>query len=99
MWFLWDADQQLIRLTHTRRRFNFAHVSKDPRVAVLIWDPDDPYRYIQVRGIVESIEPDPEGSLHEALQMRYRGLISEVSDRAQRVVINIRPTDYKVRDG
>jgi PPOX class probable F420-dependent enzyme len=99
MWFVWDADKQVIRLTHTTKRFNYAHVNRDPRVALLIWDPDDPYRYIQVRGVVQSIEPDPTGALHEALQKRYRnGLVSDVSDRAQRVVITVRPVDYKVRN-
>ena len=97
MWFLWDADQQIIRLTHTTRRFNYAHVSKNPRVALLIWDPDDPYRYMQIRGVVESIEPDPTGALHEELQRRYRGHVADVSDRALRVVISIRPTAYRVR--
>jgi PPOX class probable F420-dependent enzyme len=98
MWFLWDTAQQLIRLTHTTKRFNYAHVTKDRRVALLIWDPDDPYRYIQIRGVVESVEPDPTGSLHEALQKRYNHYFAEVSDRALRVVISVRPTDYKVRN-
>jgi PPOX class probable F420-dependent enzyme len=97
MWFVWDGDEQVIRLTHTTRRFNYAHVSKNPKVALLIWDPDDPYRYIQIRGVVESIEPDPTGALHEELQRRYRGHVEDVSDRARRVVINIRPTAYRVR--
>jgi len=67
-------------------------------VALLIWDPDDPYRYIQIRGVVQSIDPDPTGSLHEALQVRYRGFVSDVSDRGSRVVITVRPVAYRVRD-
>jgi PPOX class probable F420-dependent enzyme len=98
MWFLWDASQQLIKFTHTTKRFNYAYITRDPRVALLIWDPDDPYRYIQIRGVVESVEPDPTGSLHEALQKRYRGSVGEVSDRALRVVISVRPTAYRVRN-
>jgi len=97
MWFLWDADRQVVRMTHTTRRSNYENVRRDDRVALLIWDPDDPYRYIQIRGIVASIESDPTGSLHEELQRRYREKISDVSDRALRVVITVRPLAYKVR--
>jgi len=98
MWFLWDPDHEVIRLTHTTKRANHANVRRDGRVALLIWDPDDPYRYIQIRGVVQSIDADPTGSLHEALQDRYRGTIADVSDRSSRVVITVRPVAYKVRD-
>jgi hypothetical protein len=33
------------------------NVQRNPRVAMSISDPDDPYRYLQVRGDVERIEP------------------------------------------
>jgi PPOX class probable F420-dependent enzyme len=98
MWFLWDHAHEVIRLTHTTKRANYANVRRDERVALLIWDPDDPYRYIQIRGVVQSIDADPTGSLHEALQDRYRGFVSDVSDRRSRVVISVRPVAYKVRD-
>jgi PPOX class probable F420-dependent enzyme len=97
MWFLWDAEHDLIRLTHTTHRSNYANVRRDGRVAFLVWDPDDPYRYLQVRGVVESIESDPTGSLHEELQRRYRGYVGQVSDRSARVVITVRPLSYRVR--
>ena len=60
--------KQLIRLTHTTKRLNYAHVRKGPRVALMISDPDDPYRYIRIRSGVQSLEPHPTGVLHEALQ-------------------------------
>ena len=97
MWFVWDPREEVIRFTHTTRRSNYANVRRDKRVAVLIWDPDDPYRYIEIRGVVESIEGDPTGAMHEALSQRYRGYVSDVSDRASRVVITVRPTAYRVR--
>src|SRR5438067_6436394 len=60
-------------------------------------DPDDPYRYLQIRGVVEAIEDDPTGAFYKVLQLRYRGTAGEVSDRAHRVVVTIRPTGFKVR--
>jgi len=66
----------------------------EPRVALAISDPDDPYRYLQVRGVVESIEDDPTGAFYEVLQRRY-GAKGEVSDRPYRVIITVRPTGFK----
>ena len=97
MWFIWDAREGVIRMTHTTKRTNYDNVRRDQRVALLIWDPDDPYRYIQIRGVVESIESDPTGSLHETLSQRYRGYVSDVSHRSSRVVLTVRPTAYRVR--
>ena len=97
MWFLWDEEQAVIKLTHTKRRSNYMYFQSQPQVALAISDPDDPYRYLQVRGLVEAIENDPTGGFHEVLQLRYRGKVGEVSDREDRVIVTIRPTGFKVR--
>lgn len=95
MWFLWDPDKGLIKLTHTKRRSNYNYFQQEPRVALAISDPDDPYRYLQVRGVVESIEDDPTGAFYEVLQLRYRGKVGEVTDRVYRVIVTVRPTGFK----
>jgi PPOX class probable F420-dependent enzyme len=95
MWFLWDAERGVVKMTHTKRRHNYRNVQREPRVAMSITDPDMPYRYIQVRGVVEGIEDDPTGSLHEVLQKRYKGTVAEVPDRENRVVLVIRPTAFR----
>jgi PPOX class probable F420-dependent enzyme len=97
MWFLWDAERELIQMTHTNARHNYRHLQREPRVALSIADPGDEYRYLQVRGVVDAIEPDPTGSLFQVLHERYRGVVSEVPDRDVRVVISIRPTGFKAR--
>src|ERR1700761_8410701 len=56
MWFAWDGSR--IRLTHTSTRQKFANLSREPRVALSIADPEDQYRFLEVRGTVESIEDD-----------------------------------------
>jgi PPOX class probable F420-dependent enzyme len=96
MWFLWDPAQGIVKMTHTKRRHNYRNVQREPRVALSIADPDMPYRYIQVRGVVEQIEDDPTGAFYQVLQLRYRGAVSEVPDRAVRVVLTIRPTAFRV---
>jgi PPOX class probable F420-dependent enzyme len=97
MWFLWEPEQQVIKMTHTKARHNYRYIQSQPRVALSITDPDDPYRYLQVRGVVEKVEDDPTGAFYQTLQQRYRGYKREVLDRDVRVVLTLRPTAYKVR--
>ncbi len=97
MWFLYEADRNRVLLTHTRARHNFRYLQRDPRVALSIIDPDDGYRYVQLRGEVEQIEDDPTGGFYQVLQERYRGFKTEVADRDVRVILTVRPTAWKVR--
>jgi PPOX class probable F420-dependent enzyme len=97
MWFLWDKTQGVIKLTHTKRRSNFKYLQKEPRLALAISDSDDPYRYMQIRGVVEGVEDDPTGAFYQVLQMRYMGKVGEVSDREYRVILTVRPTGFKGR--
>ena len=97
MWFWYDASRGELKLTHTRTRHNFRYLQREPHVALSIVDPDDPYRYLQLRGVVDHVEPDPTGAFYQQLQQRYRGRTSEVADRDVRVVLTIRPTGFKAR--
>jgi PPOX class probable F420-dependent enzyme len=97
MWFLWDDEAGVLKLTHTRTRHNFRNLQHEPRVSLSITDPDDQYRYLQVRGVVEHVEDDPTGGFYQTLQQRYRGYTQEVKDRAVRVILTIRPTGFKAR--
>ena len=97
MWFLWDNDAGVLKLTHTNQRHNFRYLQKNPKVALSITDPDNQYRYLQLRGEIEHVEDDPTGAFYNTLQQRYRGHTSDVKDRAVRVVFTIRPTGFKAR--
>jgi PPOX class probable F420-dependent enzyme len=98
MWFYWDDDAGVLKMTHTNRRHNFRNLQKNARVALSVTDPDNQYRYIQVRGEVVKVDPDPTGAFYQTLQQRYRGYTTDVPDRAARVVLTIRPTAFKVRE-
>ncbi len=97
MWFKWDNTGGVLKLTHTNLRHNFRHLQKNPRVALSITDPDDQYRYIQIRGVLDHVEADPEGTFYQSLQQRYRGYTSEVRDKDVRVILTIKPTGFKSR--
>ena len=92
MWFSWDGSR--LRMTHTKTRQKFANLEKEPRVALSIVDPEDPYRFIEIRGVVESIEADDEtASFYKSLQRQYKNEYA-VRDADVRVVITIKPELY-----
>src|ERR1700722_17757933 len=97
MWFAWDGS--LIRLTHTSTRQKFANLAHEPRVALSIADPDDQYRFLEVRGTVGKIGGDPGAGCYGSLQRRY-GMDYPIEYADVRVVITIRPDRYiAVRSG
>jgi len=49
------------------------NVERDPRVALAIQDPENPFRYIQVRGEVIAITTDGASDNIEALSQKYTG--------------------------
>jgi hypothetical protein len=61
-------------------------------------DPENPYRTLEVRGRVESIEADPEAAFYRSLQQRY-DFVVPVFDAAVRVVITVAPTSFVAVDG
>ncbi|WP_426574636.1 PPOX class F420-dependent oxidoreductase [Aquihabitans sp. McL0605] len=91
MWFVWDGE--VVRFTHTNNRQKFKNFAHEPRVSFSIADPDDPYRFLEVRGVVESIEPDPNADFYVSLQERYGFSIGR-GDAPVRVVVTVRPTGY-----
>jgi PPOX class probable F420-dependent enzyme len=97
MWFVWDGE--LIRMTHTRRRQKFRNLEDEPRVALSMHDPDDPYRFLEVRGEVAEIVPDPEARFYHELAGRYGEDDPKPSDIPNRVVVVIRPVSYVAVEG
>ena len=91
MWFAWDGRR--VRFTHTRTRQKFRNLAHESRVALSIRDDGNPYRFLEVRGVVESIEPDPGAAFYVSLQKRY-GVAYPVLDADVRVVITVRPSKY-----
>src|SRR3712207_1649347 len=81
MWFLLDAESGVIKMTHTNARHNFRNLRREPRIALSITDPDNQYRYLQLRGVLEGVEDDRTGPFYQSLQQRYRGYTAEVADK------------------
>jgi PPOX class probable F420-dependent enzyme len=91
MWFAWDG--QRIRFSHTTTRQKYRNLLADGRVSFHVQDPDNAYRTLEVRGRVESMDPDPDASFYRSLQLRY-GSDVPVLDADVRVVIVVEPTTF-----
>ncbi len=92
MWFSWDGE--FIRFSHTNFRRKFHNVTANPAVSISIVDPSDPYRYVEVRGVVERIDADPTGAFFVELAKRYDAPFgtNPPADAVDRVVFVVRPT-------
>src|SRR5215472_13676315 len=55
VWFLWDGTYLSFSITTERQKYQ--NVKRDPHIAVSITHPQDPGRYIELRGVAR-IEQD-----------------------------------------
>ena len=70
MWV--DADDDHILINTEVHRAKFRNVERDPRVTVMIWPADDPYRYVEVRGRVTEVVRGQQARDHiDACAYRY----------------------------
>ncbi|WP_328537745.1 PPOX class F420-dependent oxidoreductase [Streptomyces sp. NBC_00344] len=69
VWYEWDGE--LLWFTTSTDRFKYRNVTKNPQVSVSVNDPDQPYRYLEVRGVVDRVESDPSAAGFFRLADRY----------------------------
>jgi PPOX class probable F420-dependent enzyme len=91
MWFAWDGRR--VRFSHTSTRQKYRNLATDGRVSFHVQDPENAYRTLEVRGHVESMDPDPDAAFYRTLQRRY-GSDVPVLDAEVRVVIVVEPTSF-----
>lgn len=91
MWFDWDGSR--VRFSHTSTRQKYRNLLADGRVSFHVQDPENAYRTLEVRGRVESMEPDDDATFYRKLQQRYDSDVP-VLDADVRVVIVVEPTSY-----
>ena len=72
VWFGWDGIY--IRVSQTKRQQKYRNLLRDPRVALSIVDPLNPYRYLEVRGAAVAFEDDPDRSFVDSLARKYLGV-------------------------
>ena len=70
VWVKRDGDDLLFALPRSRRKT--ANLQRDPRAAVAVFDPANPYASVQVQGTA-ALEDDSEGKLIDELSHKYTG--------------------------
>jgi PPOX class probable F420-dependent enzyme len=91
MWFSWDGE--LLRFTHIPQRQKYRNLQADPRISLCIADPDNGYRFLEVRGELERIDDDPGGQFYMELAERYGEPMTQPPEDAEdRIILVVRPT-------
>ncbi|HEX9597046.1 MAG TPA: PPOX class F420-dependent oxidoreductase [Anaerolineales bacterium] len=88
LWFNMDGDKILFNTG--KERVKTRNVQKDPRVAIAIYDPENPYRYLQFRGEIETTTEDADQHVH-AVSRKYTGEDFEVRPGDPRVKYVFKP--------
>lgn len=91
MWV--DCDGEFVLINTEIHRQKFKSVERDRRVVVCIWERDDPYHYVEVRGEVAEIVRGEAARRHiDELAMRYFGRPYDGDTiTSERVILRIRP--------
>ncbi|MEW6282171.1 MAG: PPOX class F420-dependent oxidoreductase [Candidatus Eremiobacterota bacterium] len=71
VWF--DLEGDLIRINSARGRAKDRNMRRDPRVSLAIVDPENPYRYLEIRGKVTHITEDGADAHIDSLAFKYLG--------------------------
>lgn len=92
VWFTWDGTHLLFALNKKRQKYR--NLLREPRVAIAIVDPANPYRALEIRGTVARIDADTNYRFINVVSQKYlnRDATSEETGLAEeRVVIIIEP--------
>ncbi|HYB07935.1 MAG TPA: PPOX class F420-dependent oxidoreductase [Nitrososphaerales archaeon] len=89
-----DRENDLVLVNTAEGRVKLENVTRDPRVAISIFEQDDPYNKVLIRGTVVKITKDGAEDHIDKMAMKYRGLAKYPwrQPGISRVLIKIRPT-------
>ncbi|MDQ2808803.1 MAG: PPOX class F420-dependent oxidoreductase [Chloroflexota bacterium] len=71
VWFDWDG--QYLLFSQTKGRQKYHNLERDPRVAISIVDPENPYRYLEIRGRLVRVDEDPNLDFINRMAKKYMG--------------------------
>jgi len=72
VWFDWDGTH--LRFNSAKGRVKDKNVRRTPKVALAIVDPDNPYRYLQIKGRVAEMTETGADAHIDALAKKYMGV-------------------------
>jgi PPOX class probable F420-dependent enzyme len=89
VWAARDGDDVLMSTLVGRKKER--NLRRDPRVSLVLVNPENSYEYVEVRGTAE-LEADPQGDLIEQLSQKYTGgAYTNDGPGDERVIVRVRP--------
>ncbi|MGH8996506.1 MAG: PPOX class F420-dependent oxidoreductase [Acidimicrobiales bacterium] len=91
MWV--DCDDEHVLINTEVHRQKFKDIEREPRVTVAIWNKDNPYEYVEVRGRVMATTRGDAARAHiDELSDKYTGHPYDASTiESERVLVRIAP--------
>ncbi len=91
VWFEWDGET--INLSQNDSKQKYKNLQANPKVAVSILDPENPYRYLEVRGVVSEVVDDADYAFINRQAQRYtkEETFGGLQPGEKRVVVKITP--------
>lgn len=89
-WFLADGDTVKISLNTSRQKVK--NLQAEPKASFLIFDPQNPYKYVELRGDAE-ITPDDDYAFADQVGAKYGSDLRERDKPGDvRVIVTINPS-------
>lgn len=105
LWYKWDSDNEQFLLSTIKGRQKATNLDYNPNVSLMIIDPENIYRYLEVRGTVEIEEEGAFDLIDELAQMytgndEYYGNLAPKENRQteERIILKIKPAHVVARD-
>ena len=92
VWFDYDGEHILVNTNEGRVKDR--NMKERPKVAMVIQDPADPYRYVQIRGEVVGYTREGADEHIDMLSRRYRGKAWDYRPGQKRIIFKIRPDSF-----
>jgi PPOX class probable F420-dependent enzyme len=88
-----DSEDNSILVNTAKGRQKHKNVQRDPRVTVTLWDPDNPYRYVEMRGRVAEITDRGADRHIDRMAKKYLGKDKYpfAQPGEQRILLKIQP--------
>jgi PPOX class probable F420-dependent enzyme len=100
VWCSYDGTHIIVNVTAERQKAK--NMAARPRVTVMVFDPQNQFRWLEVRGIVEEITTEGGGESMDELSLLYTGkhkrygIEAPPREESERVLYKIKPTRVNI---
>lgn len=96
VWCSYDGTHVIVNATADRQKHR--NMVARPNVTLMLVDPHDQFRYLEIRGVVDEIIPDSDGESMNTLSLLYTGkpkrygIEAPPREVSERLLYKIKPT-------